>query len=143
MFGWKRNKRKQQTAEIKAMVARATDPRRQVMAGIVEHVLTQAGFSRLPVNKHGFAVDRDGFWMRVDSIGPGILLTYVGGPLRGDAATIANNAGIAQLLQQAFAQALGEPARQLISVQPDTDGDMFVLIPDTDSLQHLRQVLGG
>lgn len=63
---------------IAALAKNAEDPKRQALADIIEAVLKRADFKAAksgPASEGSFPVPGTiGFWMRVDSIAPGIML---------------------------------------------------------------------
>ena len=77
-----RDERRALQTFIDAMVENAEDPRRQALADVIEVVLKRAGFRAAemePASEGGFPVrGTQGFWMRVDSLGPGIMLYATG-----------------------------------------------------------------
>lgn len=147
MFGSRRARREQREQQlvqqaIQIFAERAEDPRRQAMADIVEHVLQRAGFAQAEIEPDGKGFAREGsvgFWMRVDSIGPGVLLDFVGGPRRGHNVMIRL---YYHALLRAFGKIMGTAATQYLRMDRDTEWHtIFVLIPSDDLLRRLHAAL--
>ncbi len=122
---------------------RAKDPRRKLLAEIIEAVLTRAGFTAAPIglrSSGGYPKQGStGFWMRVDSIGPGIVLDPTGYSLQ------IHNVRARQYfdaLMKSFMPIIGVTAQTLILL--DTEGNwhgVLVMLPTDGQLKALHRAL--